>query len=192
MHRTRSFDYDNKLLETLDPEIDRTFHQRRREQQATMNHGDELNNNNGGGDRINNNNNRDNANRFLNQHQNPIANRTMRECLNSNMQQDQNPIVPPAIAANNFEIKPSMIQMIQSSQFHGLPSEDPIAHMHRFIDYCGTLHMNGVPSEAISLILFPFSLTDKAARWFAGLPSNSIRTWNEIYTGLLQQILSTC
>ena len=181
MHRTRSLDYDSKLLETLDPEIDRTFHQRRREQQATMNHGDELNNNNGGGDRANNNN-QNNANRFLNQHQNPIANRTMRECLNSNMQQDQNPIVPPAIAANNFEIKPSMIQMIQSSQFHGLPSEDPITHMHRFIDYCGTLRMNGVPSEAIRLILFPFSLTDKAARWFAGLPSNSIRTWNEMYT----------
>ena len=42
--------------------------------------------------------------------------------------------------------------------------------------------MNGVSSEAIRLILFPFSLTDKAARWFSGLPPNSIRTWNEMYT----------
>ena len=74
--------------------------------------------------------------------------------------------MPLAIVANNFEIKPSMIQIIQSPQFYGLPSEDPIAHMHRFMDYCGTLRMNGVPSEAIRLILFPFSLTDKAARWF--------------------------
>ena len=111
----------------------------------------------------------------------------MRECLNSNMQQDQNPIVPPAIAANNFEIKPSMIQMIQSSQFHGLPSEDPIAHMYRFIDYYGTLRMNGVPSEVIRLILFPFLLTDKTTRWFAGLPSNSIRTWNEMYIALFNK-----
>ena len=106
----------------------------------------------------------------------------MRECLNSNMQQDQNPIMPSAIATNNFEIKPSMIQMIQSSQFHGLLYKDPIAHMHQFMDYFGTLYMNGVPSKAIHLILFPFSLTDKAARWFAGLPLNSIRTWNEMYT----------
>ena len=147
-----------------------------------MNQGNELNNNNGGGEGGNNNNNPNNANRLLNQHPNPMANRTMRECLNSNMQQDQNPIVPPTIAANNFEIKPAMIQMIQSSQFHGLPSEDPIAHMHRFMDYCGTLRMNGVSLEAIRLIQFPFSLIDKVARWFTGLPPNSIRTWNEMYT----------
>ena len=37
MRQTRSLDYDIKELEALDPEIERTFHQRRREQQATMN-----------------------------------------------------------------------------------------------------------------------------------------------------------
>ena len=87
MRRTRSLDYDIEELEALNPEIERTFQRRRREQQATMNQRDELNNNNGGGDRANNSN-QNNANRFLNQYQNPIANRTMRECLNSNMQQD--------------------------------------------------------------------------------------------------------
>ena len=115
MRRTRSLDYGTEELEALDPEIERTFHRRRRGQQAIMNQGNELNNNNGGGEGGNNNNNPNNANRLLNQHPNCMANRTMRECLNSNMQQDQNPIVPPAIAANNFEIKPAMIQMIQSS-----------------------------------------------------------------------------
>ena len=30
MHRTQSFDYDIKLLEALDPEIERTFHILRR------------------------------------------------------------------------------------------------------------------------------------------------------------------
>ena len=85
MRCTQSLYYDIKPLEALDPEIERTFHRRRREQQATMNHGDELNNNNGGGDRANNNN-QNNANRFLNKYQNPTATRTMRECLNSNMQ----------------------------------------------------------------------------------------------------------
>ena len=114
MRRTRSLDYDFEQHEALNPEIERTFHRKRREQQATMNQGDELNNNNGGGDRANNNN-QNNANRFLNQYKHPIANRTKWECLNSNMQQNQNSIVPPVIAVNNFEIKPSMIHMIQSS-----------------------------------------------------------------------------
>ena len=55
--------------------------------------------------------------------------RTMRDYVSPNVQSDQNPIVRPTVAANNFEIKPAMIQMIQNSQFSGLPHEDPIGHM---------------------------------------------------------------
>ena len=50
-----------------------------------MNQGNEPKNNNGGGEEVINNNNPNNANRIVNQYQNPMANRTMRECLNSNM-----------------------------------------------------------------------------------------------------------
>ena len=38
-------------------------------------------------------------------------------------------IVAPAIANNNFEIKPSIIQMVQNNQFGGLQGEDPYAHI---------------------------------------------------------------
>ena len=86
------------------------------------------------------------------------------------------------VAANNFKIKPTMIQMIQNSQFSGLPYEDPIGHMTRFLEYCLTFKLNGVQPEAIRLILFPFSLMDRAKRWFASLPPNSINTWQELYT----------
>ena len=41
--------------------------------------------------------------------------RTMRDYVSPNIQSDQNSIVRPAVAANNFEIKPAMIQMIQNS-----------------------------------------------------------------------------
>ena len=40
--------------------------------------------------------------------------RTMRDFVSPNMQGDQTPIVRPAVAANNFKIKPAMIQMIQN------------------------------------------------------------------------------
>ena len=64
--------------------------------------------------------------------------------MSSNVQGDQTPIVRPAVAANNFEIKPAMIQMIQNSPFNGLPHEDPFGHMSRFLEYCSTFKMNGV------------------------------------------------
>ena len=36
----------------------------------------------------------------------------------------------PQVQANNFELKPSYVNMIQNSvQFHGLPNEDPNLHI---------------------------------------------------------------
>ena len=37
------------------------------------------------------------------------------------------------IEANNFELKPALITMVQQHQFTGHPSEDPIEHMGRFM-----------------------------------------------------------
>lgn len=49
----------------------------------------------------------------------------------------------PAIQANNFEIKPSLIQMLQQSvQFNGLPSDDPNVHIDAFLEICDTIKIN--------------------------------------------------
>ena len=103
--------------------------------------------------------------------------RTMGECLmRNNIRHDQKPIGQPTIVANNFKIKPSMFQMIKSSQFYGLPSKDPITHMSKFIEYYRMLKLNGVSKDSIKLLLFPFSITDRAEKWFTGLLSQSITT----------------
>ena len=116
--------------------------------------------------------------------------RTMRDYMSPNIQSDQNLIVRPVVAANNFESKPAMIQMIQSSQFSGLHHEDPFGHMTRFLEYCSTFKMNGVQPEAIRLILFPFSLMDRAKRWFTSLPPNSINIWQELYNAFFNKYFS--
>ena len=62
----------------------------------------------------------------------------------------------PTIEANNFELKPALITMVQHHQYNGHPSEDPNEHMGRFLQMENTVKLNGVRPEVIKLQLFPF------------------------------------
>ena len=56
-----------------------------------------------------------------------------------------------AIDANNFELKPALITMVQQNQFIGHPSEDPNEHLGRFLRMANTVKLNGVRPEVIKL-----------------------------------------
>ncbi|KAF7807058.1 uncharacterized protein G2W53_039219 [Senna tora] len=99
----------------------------------------------------------------------------------------QHSIRRPSIQANNFEIKPATIQLLQANgQFGGSPIEDPNNLILNFLEICDTFKHNGVSDDAIRLRLFPFSLRDKAKVWLQSLPEGSISTWEE----LAQQFLT--
>ena len=49
----------------------------------------------------------------------------------------------PAIEANNFELKPALITMVQQHHFTGPPSGDPNEHMGRFMRMANTVKLNG-------------------------------------------------
>ena len=89
-------------------------------------------------------------------------------------------IVNPTIPANNFKLKPSLLQLVQQNQFASLPSENPNQHLKVFIQLADTFKTNGATPEAIRLRLFPFSLRDKALTWLDSLPANSITTWDDL------------
>ena len=82
----------------------------------------------------------------------------------------------PAIEANNFELKPALITMVQQNQFSSHATEDPNEHLGRFLRMANTVKLNGLRPEVIKLHLFPFSLRDIAATCYESLPYGSVDT----------------
>ena len=91
----------------------------------------------------------------------------------------------PTVDANNFELKPALITMVQQHQFTGHPTEDSNEHLVRCLRMANTVKLNGVRTEVIKLHLFPFSLRDIAATWYESLPYGYVDTWEELVEAYL-------
>ena len=78
----------------------------------------------------------------------------------------------------NFELKSSLINMVQASPFCGKPNENANAHLQNFLELCKTVTIRGVIADAIRLRLFPFSLLGKANSGFIRTRKPSARGTN--------------
>ena len=85
-----------------------------------------------------------------------MANKSIREFLAPTT--DNIRTGPAAEIDGNFELKPGLINMVQTNQFCGKPHEDASAHLQHFLEICNTFTISGVSRDAILLRLFPFSL----------------------------------
>jgi hypothetical protein len=65
------------------------------------------------------------------------------------------------VGENGFQLKPTLINMVQASQFFG-KAHDASAHLQHFLKICSTFTIKEVTKDAILLCLFPFSLLGKA------------------------------
>ncbi|GKC76339.1 reverse transcriptase domain-containing protein [Tanacetum coccineum] len=63
--------------------------------------------------------------------------------------------------------------MIRENKFDGYLRADPHDHICEFLRYGET------QSEAVKLLIFPFSLCDKAKTWFNELSEESITSWEQ-------------
>jgi hypothetical protein len=58
------------------------------------------------------------------------------------------------VGENGFELKPTLINMVQASQFCRKAYEDASAHLQHFLEICSTFTIKGVTKDAILLCLF--------------------------------------
>ncbi|GJT38461.1 reverse transcriptase domain-containing protein [Tanacetum coccineum] len=114
-------------------------------------------------------------------------NRTMAEMLQAPTEGYEDAIVVPAITADNFELKHSLLTLVQNKQFFGHDKEDPHAHIRYFNKITSTMKFPNVPSTSVKLMLFPFSLEGAAQIWLKKEPPRSILTWDDLVSKFINQ-----
>jgi hypothetical protein len=85
----------------------------------------------------------------------------------------------------NYEIKSSIIQMLSS--FYGLNNEDPYKHIDEFLEIYSTIKLQGFSKDALRMLLFPFSLKDKAKHWLKSLEPNNVTSWTQMQQEFLKK-----
>ena len=73
--------------------------------------------------------------------------------------------------------------------FHGLRNEDPETFLFEFEVVCRTYDYL---KDSQKLKLFPLTLKGAALKWFMGLLTQSIRTWNDMKQTFLDRYLDYC
>ncbi|GJS76908.1 reverse transcriptase domain-containing protein [Tanacetum coccineum] len=114
-------------------------------------------------------------------------NRTLAELLQAPTEGYEDAIVVPAITADNFELKHSLLTLVQNKQFFGHDKEDPHAQIRYFNKITSTMKFPNVSSTSVKLMLFPFSLEGAARIWLEKEPPRSILTWDDLVSKFINQ-----
>jgi len=114
-------------------------------------------------------------------------NRVLRDYALSQASGITSSIVSPTIEANNFELNPALIRFMERDQFGGYPSNNPNAHLCKFLVKCDTIKLIGVSADAIRLRLFLFSLRDRASDWLQNEEPNLFTTWEVLSKAFLSK-----
>nr|GEZ64765.1 reverse transcriptase domain-containing protein [Tanacetum cinerariifolium] len=112
-------------------------------------------------------------------------NRTMAQMLQAPIEGYEDAIVVPQINVNNFKLKQTLINLVQSNQFTG--RQDPHNHLRFFNKVTSTFRHPEVPNTTVKLLLFPFSLEGEARIWLDKEPPRSILTWEDLVSKFINQ-----
>ena len=114
----------------------------------------------------------------------PNVERTLREILQP-QRTTTNSCIRLHEEANQFLMKSEIIRLLPVYQ--GVDYENPYSFMRDFEDVCSAFLSTGSPIHIICMVLFPFSLKEKAKIWFHSLAPNSIFTWEDMRNEFLNK-----
>ena len=114
----------------------------------------------------------------------PNVERTLREILQP-QRTTTNSCIRLPVEVNQFLMKSEMICLLPVYQ--GVDSENPYSFMRDFEEVCSAFLSTGSPLHIICMVLFPFSLKEKAKIWFHSLAPNSIFTWQDMRNEFLNK-----
>ncbi|GKC77624.1 reverse transcriptase domain-containing protein [Tanacetum coccineum] len=111
----------------------------------------------------------------------------MEELLRIPIVSIENAIVVPPVLADEFELKPELLDFVSNNPFFGLENDDPHSHIRIFYQITRTLRLNQVPDDVVKLILFPFSFKGASETWLENEPPCSITTWDDLVSKFLNR-----
>ena len=85
--------------------------------------------------------------------------------------------------ANNFEIKPQIINMLP--KFTRI--EDAYIFIREFEEVCATIRLQQLSEDEVKLRLINFALKNNAKRWLYSLPNQSITIWEDFVRTFLKK-----
>ncbi|GJS53903.1 reverse transcriptase domain-containing protein [Tanacetum coccineum] len=81
---------------------------------------------------------------------------------------------------DSFVINSTHLKMIQENKFDGYLQADKHDHIREFLAICDMFKYGETQSEAVKLLIFPYSLSDKAKTRFNELNEESITSWEQM------------
>nr|GEU34339.1 reverse transcriptase domain-containing protein [Tanacetum cinerariifolium] len=81
---------------------------------------------------------------------------------------------------DNFVVNTTRLNMIQENKFNSYLRADPHDHIREFLVICDVFKYGETESEAVKLLILPFSLCDEAKTWFNEFNKESITSWEQM------------
>jgi hypothetical protein len=77
------------------------------------------------------------------------------------LSESSKPVLTPG-----YELRSSLINLVQEQSFLGEGDENPYTHLGEFKKTYACLHIAGMSHKTLKWKLFPFSLTGRAKHWY--------------------------